>query len=48
MLCACNSRERTEADWRSLFATADGRFMFQGVTTVPGASLGLVQAVWEG
>lgn len=47
MLCAYNSRERTEEDWRALFAAADHRFAFKGVTTLPGASLSLVEAVWS-
>ncbi|KAJ4293187.1 hypothetical protein N0V90_008469 [Kalmusia sp. IMI 367209] len=48
MMCAYNSRERTETDWKKLFGAADGRFIFQGATTLPGASLSLIEAVWKG
>ncbi|KAK7181590.1 hypothetical protein DPSP01_011407 [Paraphaeosphaeria sporulosa] len=48
MLCAYNSRERTEEEWRALFAAVDSRFVFQSVTAVAGASLSLVEAVWRG
>lgn len=47
MLCAYNSRERTEEDWKALFERADERFVFKGVVTLPGASLSLIEAVWE-
>ncbi|KAF2448082.1 S-adenosyl-L-methionine-dependent methyltransferase [Karstenula rhodostoma CBS 690.94] len=48
MLCAYNGHERTEEEWRALFAAADGRFAFQGVTTTLGAPPSLIQTVWRG
>jgi hypothetical protein len=42
-----NARERSEEDWRDLFAKADSRFTFLGVTLPPGAALSFIEAEWN-
>ncbi|KAI1113334.1 O-methyltransferase [Nemania sp. NC0429] len=42
-----NAREREEQDWERLFASADPRFQFAGVRTVPGAALAFISAIWK-
>lgn len=41
-----NARERELDDWKGLFAKADSRFHFQGVTSPPGSNHSLLVAVW--
>lgn len=42
-----NSREHSEQDFRDLFASADKRFVFEGVIKPPGSILALTVARWE-
>ena len=48
MLTLLNAQERTEGEFRELFAKADGRFRFQGVMRPKGCRMSIVEAVWEG
>lgn len=47
MLELHNGKERDGEDWAKLFAECDGRFWFEGARALPGAALGLVEAVWD-
>lgn len=47
MQTVCNSREREEADWKSLFAMADPRFKWEGAWKSSGR-LWLIEVIWEG
>jgi hypothetical protein len=42
-----NSLERTEADWKSLFASVDPRLEFVGTKTPEGSIVSLIEAVWK-
>ncbi|RAH80345.1 putative O-methyltransferase [Aspergillus japonicus CBS 114.51] len=46
MLSLFNSRERDAADWQALFAQADPRFRWGGVTKPAGSNLSVIQASW--
>ncbi|KAL3422651.1 o-methyltransferase [Phlyctema vagabunda] len=48
MLTLLNAQERTEEEFRSLFAQADSRFAFKGVTQPEGCRMSIIEAVWEG
>ncbi|MCJ1387546.1 hypothetical protein MMC18_000389 [Xylographa bjoerkii] len=43
-----NSYERDAAEWQHLFARADSRFEFVGITQPQGSALALVEARWTG
>ncbi|MCJ1397470.1 hypothetical protein MMC11_000663 [Xylographa trunciseda] len=43
-----NSYERDAAEWRDLFARADPRFEFVGITQPQGSALALIEARWTG
>ncbi|RAH69805.1 putative O-methyltransferase [Aspergillus aculeatinus CBS 121060] len=47
MLSLFNSRERDAADWRALFAQADPRFRWRGVTKPAGSNLSVIQVSWS-
>ncbi|KAK3310860.1 S-adenosyl-L-methionine-dependent methyltransferase [Chaetomium strumarium] len=47
MLALLNAQERTEAEFRALFAAADERFVFKGVRRPKGCRMSIVEAVWE-
>ncbi|PNY25089.1 Sterigmatocystin 8-O-methyltransferase [Tolypocladium capitatum] len=47
MLALLNSQERQEHEFRALFAAADERFVFKGVTRVEGCRMSMVEAAWE-
>lgn len=47
MLELHNGKERDGEDWARLFAECDGRFRFENARPLPGAALGLVEAVWD-
>ena len=42
-----NSLERTEPDWRRLFASVDPRFHFLGTRTPKGSAVSLIEAVFK-
>ncbi|KAL2799532.1 S-adenosyl-L-methionine-dependent methyltransferase [Aspergillus keveii] len=42
-----NSLERTESDWKSLFASVDPRLEFVGTKTPDGSIVSLIEAVWR-
>jgi hypothetical protein len=48
MLTLLNAQERTEGEFRELFATVDKGFVFKGVTRPRGCRMSIVEAVWEG
>lgn len=48
MLELQNAREREMEDWAKLFVDADPRFKFLGGKKPEGASLWILDAVWEG
>lgn len=43
-----NARERDAATWASLFAEADPRFKFLGISIPPRARMAIIQAEWTG
>ena len=43
-----NARERDPEAWASLFARADPRFVFKGITMPPEARMAIILAEWEG
>lgn len=47
MLSIFNAMEREEDEWREMFAAADSRFVWKGVTQPKGSILALIEAVWE-
>ncbi|KAK4237372.1 hypothetical protein C8A03DRAFT_34658 [Achaetomium macrosporum] len=47
MLALLNAQERTEAEFRELFAAADERFVFKGVRRPKGCRMSIVEAVWQ-
>lgn len=48
MLTLLNAQERTEEEFRRLFARVDERFRFVGVTRAEGCRMSIVEAVWDG
>jgi hypothetical protein len=48
MLTLLNAQERSEAEFRELFAEVDERFKFVGVTRPKGCRMSIVEAAWEG
>ncbi|KAL3455582.1 S-adenosyl-L-methionine-dependent methyltransferase [Aspergillus heterothallicus] len=46
-LLGWNSLERTETDWKSLFALVDPRLEFVGTKTPEGSIVSLIEAVWK-
>ncbi|PLB54881.1 O-methyltransferase [Aspergillus steynii IBT 23096] len=42
-----NARERDAEAWESLFAKADSRFRFLGITIPPGAQMAIIEAEWS-
>ncbi|RDW66666.1 hypothetical protein BP5796_09415 [Coleophoma crateriformis] len=48
MLTLLNAQERTEEEFRRLFAEASPGFVFKGVTRPAGCRMSIVEAVWEG
>ena len=48
MFSLFNSREREEADWHMLFHEADKRFKDIKIWMPDGATLAIIEAVWEG
>ena len=47
MMTAWNSKERTEKDWRQLFAQADPRFEFVGVKRPRQSELQIIEVVFH-
>ncbi|OAA72143.1 O-methyltransferase, family 2 [Cordyceps fumosorosea ARSEF 2679] len=47
MLTLLNAQERDEDEFKALFAAADPRFKFRGVTRVEGCRMSVVEAVWD-
>lgn len=47
MLALFNAGEREADHWPELFASADQRFLFKGITTPAGSALSLIEAMWE-
>ncbi|KYK60650.1 O-methyltransferase [Drechmeria coniospora] len=47
MLTLLNAQEREEHEFRALFAAADDRFVFKGVTRTEDSRMSVVEAVWE-
>ncbi|KND89922.1 Sterigmatocystin 8-O-methyltransferase [Tolypocladium ophioglossoides CBS 100239] len=47
MLTLLNAQEREEHEFRALFAAADERFVFKGVTRVDDCRMSVVEAEWE-
>ncbi|KAL2142529.1 hypothetical protein VTI28DRAFT_1086 [Corynascus sepedonium] len=47
MLILLNAQERTEAEFRALFAAASDGFVFKGVTRAEGCRMSVVEAVWQ-
>lgn len=47
MLALLNAQERTEAEFRQLFKSADEGFAFKGVTRPPGSRMSVIEAVWK-
>lgn len=43
-----NARERDAETWAGLFAAADSRFQFLGITLPEGARMAIIQAEWVG
>ncbi len=43
-----NARERDGESWVMLFAAADPRFRFSGITVPQGARMAIIQAEWTG
>lgn len=43
-----NAKERDADDWATLFHDADPRFKFLGVKQPPAASMGIIEAEWDG
>ncbi|KAE9365008.1 S-adenosyl-L-methionine-dependent methyltransferase [Stipitochalara longipes BDJ] len=48
VLTLLNAQERSEADFKSLFESVDGRFRFVGVKRLEGYRMSILEAVWEG
>jgi hypothetical protein len=48
MLTLLNAQERTEEDFRELFAKVDPRFRFLGEKRPEGCRMAILEAVWEG
>jgi hypothetical protein len=48
MLTLLNAQERTRDDFINLFASADKRFRFLGVSRPKNCRMSIVEAVWEG
>ena len=42
-----DAKEREIEQWRKLFADADSRFRFIGVTQPEGSRLSIIELVWE-
>lgn len=47
MAAAFNSKERTLAEFKSLFESADPSFVLRKVIEPAGSALGMVEFVWE-
>lgn len=47
MLALLNAQERTEAEFRALFAAADKGYEFRGVTRPRGCRMSIIEAVWR-
>ncbi|KAK1990841.1 O-methyltransferase [Colletotrichum falcatum] len=47
MLAVLNAQERNEAEYRELFAAADGRYAFRRVTRPAGCRMSIIEAVWD-
>lgn len=47
MLAFQNAKERTAADWETLFNMADKRFRVNGVKQPPKSALAIVDTIWE-
>jgi hypothetical protein len=48
MLTLLNAQERSADEFATLFAKADPRYKFIGVTRPKGCRMSIVEAVWEG
>jgi hypothetical protein len=48
MFVVFNSKERTAKDWTSLFKRVDDRFRVDSIKVTPGASVGLIDVVFDG
>ena len=48
MLSMHNSREREAEEWQDLFLEADPRFGVLKIWVPTGASLAIIEAVWQG
>ncbi|KAK3903503.1 hypothetical protein C8A05DRAFT_14529 [Staphylotrichum tortipilum] len=47
MLTLLNAQERTEEEFRALFAAASDGFVFKGVTRPKGCRMSIIEAVWK-
>lgn len=47
MLALLNAQERTEDEFRALFAAADPGFVFKGVYRPKGCRMSVIEAVWK-
>ncbi|EHK17895.1 uncharacterized protein TRIVIDRAFT_194407 [Trichoderma virens Gv29-8] len=48
MLVLFNAKERTAEDWATVFKMADDRFQVNAVKVIPGASVGLIDVMFDG
>ncbi|KAK4085123.1 uncharacterized protein Triagg1_113 [Trichoderma aggressivum f. europaeum] len=48
MLVLFNAKERTAEDWTAVFKMADDRFRVNAIKMIPGASVGLIDVVFDG
>ncbi|KAJ4854759.1 o-methyltransferase domain-containing protein [Trichoderma breve] len=48
MLVLFNAKERTAEDWTTVFKLADDRFRVNAIKMIPGASVGLIDVVFDG
>ncbi|KAL7784050.1 O-methyltransferase domain-containing protein [Trichoderma afarasin] len=48
MLVLFNAKERTAEDWTIVFKMADDRFRVNAIKMIPGASVGLIDVVFDG
>jgi len=42
-----NAKERTAAEWRSLLAETDARFVLKEIVEPKGSALAILEIVWE-
>lgn len=47
MLAMFNSKERSEAEWRDLVASADSRFRFESIVRLMPSPLAVMEIIWD-